>query len=93
MEQELPTWRLRWYPPCVGIPDDLPGAVRAILRTIERADFHVSVHRMIDYVEMHAVPCIDPASVLHLASVDGGKGPEQVRRCAAELARAGGVAV
>ena len=82
-----PSQAARYSCPRMGIPDDVTFAVRTILRAIERADFHVSVHRMIDYVERHAVPCVDPARMLHLARVDGGDGPERVHECAVELAR------
>lgn len=44
--------------------------VSAILREIDRAGLATSVHRMGDYVELHAVPVPD-AETIHIARVEG----------------------
>ncbi len=60
--------------------------VEDIIDLIRRAGYAVTVHGMVDYIEMRALEA-KPPNRKHIARVDGGDGPEETRRCAAELAR------
>jgi hypothetical protein len=58
----------------------------ALVQQMERAGFAVSVHRMGDYVETHAVQLKEPCPQ-HIATVWDGDGEEHLYRCVLELAK------
>jgi hypothetical protein len=62
----------------------------ALIRQIEVLGYAVSVHRMGDYVEMHAVFLKDPELVL-IARCGDGDGEKEIRVAACELARMVGI--
>ena len=67
------------------------GTSAAIIKQIEQLGFHVSTHRMMDYDEMHAVPHIDPSSMVHIARVDGGDDDDRVYQTTCALAEMVGI--
>ena len=51
--------------------DDLPdGLTGSVLRQVETLGYAVSVHRMGEYVELHAVP-LDGEPPIHMSRCDG----------------------
>lgn len=61
----------------------------AILRHLDSLGYATSIHRMGDYVELHAVP-LPAGEPLYIARVDGDSG-DDVYRAACELAALCGV--
>src|SRR5688500_3055803 len=62
----------------------------ALIRQMERVGYAVSVHRLCDRVEMHALPLGDSYQ-RYLARVADGGAEKHAYRCAVELARMVGV--
>jgi hypothetical protein len=62
----------------------------ALVQRIERGGYAVSVFRMRDYVEMHAVQLKEPCPQ-HIATVWDGDGEKHLYHCCIELARMVGI--
>jgi hypothetical protein len=62
----------------------------SILAQIKSLGYATSVHRMGDYIEMHAVELAHPENQ-HIARVVGSDGPDECDRCAAMLAQMVGI--
>lgn len=62
----------------------------ALIHRIECNGYAVSVHRMGDYIEMHAVQLKEPCTQ-HIATVWDGDGEEHLYHCCIELARLVGI--
>ena len=63
----------------------------AIIKCIESLGYAVSTHRMIDYVEMHAVFLKDPDTLVRIARCDGGDDDDQIYTTACVLAEMVGI--
>ena len=71
-------------------PLEFSDLTDALIHPIELGGYAVSVHRMGDYVEMHAVRLKEPCPQ-HIATVWDGDGEEHLYRCCIELARLVGI--